>query len=197
MSHTIYHTKGFIVSSFDTGESNKFFRIYTKDHGLVNATAQGVRLMKSKLRYSLQDSHYCDISLVRGKDIWRITSASINKYHSNEIHLNRNKRIVFSKIIALLRKLIQGEEADPKLFKVIENGYLYLGQKDLDEKEIHNLEIILVLQILNILGYLDTPETYLKFVESDVFSASLINEVGESKQDVVSVINNTLESIDM
>jgi len=197
MSYTIYHTEGFIISSSDTGESNKFFRIYTKEHGLVNATAQGVRLMKSKLRYSLQDLYYCNVSLVRGKDIWRITSAGINKHHSDEIYLNKNKRIAFSRIIALLRKLIHGEETDPILFNVIENGYRYLSQTDLDEKEIHNLEIILVLQILNTLGYLDAPETYLKFVESDIFSSSLIDEVGVNKQGVVNVINNTLESIDM
>ena len=75
MLHHIYHTEGFVLSGQSVGEANKYFRIFTKDFGMVGAMAQGIRLLQSKLRYSLQDYSYSKISLVRGKQVWRIVGA--------------------------------------------------------------------------------------------------------------------------
>lgn len=77
MSHEIYTTKGYIISSEGKSESDKNFFILTKDLGLIRATAQGVRKIESKLRYSLQDFSFSEISFVMTKAGWRITSASI------------------------------------------------------------------------------------------------------------------------
>ncbi|HFC76631.1 MAG TPA: hypothetical protein ENJ27_00135 [Candidatus Moranbacteria bacterium] len=72
--HNIYNTEGIVLSSFGVGEANKFFHIFTRELGLIQATAQSVRELKSKNRYGLQDFSVSDFSLVRGRDIWRITN---------------------------------------------------------------------------------------------------------------------------
>src|SRR5947207_241148 len=107
MSHHIYQTDGFILASFDRGEANRYFHIFTRDLGMIQATAQGVRLIESKLRYSLQDYSLSHLSLVRGKDVWRITSAS--KLFNLHEEFGREQFTVFARVFSLLRRLIAGE----------------------------------------------------------------------------------------
>ena len=74
--HNIYHTEGIILESKNFGEAGRYYSIFTRELGMVYASAQGVRKMSSKLRFILQDLSYINIDLVQGKDFWRITSAS-------------------------------------------------------------------------------------------------------------------------
>ena len=74
--HHIYHTEGIILGSNNFGETGKYYAIFTRDLGMIYASAQGVRKMSSKLRFVLQDFAYLKIDLVKGKDFWRLTNAS-------------------------------------------------------------------------------------------------------------------------
>ncbi len=197
MSYTIYHTEGFVLTSFDSGEANKFFYIYTKDFGLIGATAQGVRHLKSKLRFSLQDLSFVNVSLVRGKGVWRIVNARMHDESIADVVSHKEKRIVFSRIISLIRRLVNGEQADDALYRVLRNGYSYLESPEPSKSDLRNLEIMSVLQILYILGYLAPPQEYLSFIESDVVSLSLLRAMDDVQKDAISVINTTLRSIDM
>ena len=105
--HNIYTTEGFILKSVNFGEANKYFFIFTKDFGLIKATAQGVRLLKSKLRYSLEDFSFTQVSIVRGKEVWRITSAQKIS--------GLNYLLLISKIFSLLLRLLHGEEKNDRL----------------------------------------------------------------------------------
>src|ERR1700733_8051707 len=75
MSHRIYTTSGFVVESRPYGEAGKILSIFTRDLGMVNAAAQGIRLVRSKLRYHAQDFSLAKFSLVRGRDLWRVVGA--------------------------------------------------------------------------------------------------------------------------
>ena len=63
MAHHVYTTPAYLIESTPSGEANKSYLLFTKDLGMIRATAQGVRLLKSKLRYSLQDSQCHTLSL--------------------------------------------------------------------------------------------------------------------------------------
>ena len=65
--HHIYTTKAIIIRSIPIGEANKYYFLLTEDLGFIRATAQGVRLDKSKLKGHLQDFCFVEISLVKGK----------------------------------------------------------------------------------------------------------------------------------
>ena len=74
--HHIHHTEGIILGSKNYGEAGKYFFIFTRELGMIYASAQGVRKITSKLRFILQDYAYVKIDLVAGRDFWRVTSAS-------------------------------------------------------------------------------------------------------------------------
>ena len=75
MSYTIITTPGFIIGSRPRGEAGKLLSIFTRDLGLVLASAQGIRLEKSKLRYAARDYSFGEYSFVKGKEFWRLTDA--------------------------------------------------------------------------------------------------------------------------
>jgi hypothetical protein len=74
----MYHkhtTRAFVLSVSPSGEKNHFITLFTREFGMIRAKAQSVRVSDSKLRYALQEYSYIEVSLVKGKDIWRITNA--------------------------------------------------------------------------------------------------------------------------
>ena len=133
MSYHIYTTRGIVLSERPWREADRIYSILTRDLGLVRATAIGVRKEASKLRGAIEPVSLSTISLVRGKEYWRLTSAEFIK------------RLEKSQPLILLEQLIQGESAHPELFDAV-------------EKNIESEEVTLVSQILFHLGYLKESE---------------------------------------
>lgn len=75
MSYTVVTTDGFIIGSEPRGEAGKLLSIFTRELGLVLAIAQGIRLEKSKLRYSTREYSFGQFSFVKGREFWRLTDA--------------------------------------------------------------------------------------------------------------------------
>jgi len=188
MSHTIYTTEGFILRSTNFGEANKYFFIYTEQFGLIKSTAQGVRLLKSKLRYSLEDYSYCQISLVRGREVWRITSME-KKSNLKEL----DKVILISRIFSLLLRLLHGEEKNITLFNIIKEGIQFLNNNKLDEKNTADFECILALRILSSLGYIGKLGDFDQFTTSPYFTLELLNAMSGLKSKAIFEINKSLK----
>ena len=112
MSYHIYTTKGIVLAERPIREADRVYRIMTRDLGLIHATALGVRKEASKLRGNIEPFSLSFISLVRGKDRWRITSAEFVRDISHAPTIARP--------FALLEKLIQGEATHPELFDAVE-----------------------------------------------------------------------------
>ncbi|MDO8593898.1 MAG: recombination protein O N-terminal domain-containing protein [bacterium] len=119
MSHHLYHTLGFILGSEGRGEANKSFTLLTKDLGLISATAQSVREERSKLRYGLQELSLSELTLVRGKDIWRLTGAALVDNLFLSFRDSPEITALFGRVFRLLRRLVAGEEKNERLFTVI------------------------------------------------------------------------------
>jgi DNA repair protein RecO len=187
--HHIYHTEGIILGSKDYGETGKYYSIFTRDLGMVYASAQGVRKMSSKLRYVLQDFSYIKLDLVRGKDFWRLTSASKTNKLDN-VCKDRDKYKIFINIARLLQRLLAGEESNGVLFGDLLNGLTIL-EKSKDKEELQNIEAIIVLRVLNNLGYVGNDEILKNIIKSP-FEESLIFEVGKSRLKILSHINKAL-----
>jgi len=188
--HHIYHTEGIILESRNQGEAGRYYAIFTRDLGMIYASASGVRKASSKLRYVLQDFAYLKIDLVRGKDFWRITSAS--KTNSLE-SLHKNKEIfpVFYQISKLLKRLLAGEEANESLFQDLIKG-LHILEETKGKKEIENVEVVIVLRILANLGYLGRQDSLEHLIASPV-ADDLIFEVAKNRTAILSEINKALK----
>ena len=187
--HHIYHTEGIILGSKNYGEAGKYYAIFTRDLGMINASAQGVRKLSSKLRFILQDFSYVKVDLVRGKDFWRVTSAS----KTNELESISKNPIsfeIFTNISKLLKRLLAGEYPNVLLFTDLLNG-LYFLENSKKNNEAQNIETIIVLRILNNLGYIGENEM-LKNITKSPFEENLIFEAGRSRTKILSEINKAL-----
>lgn len=188
--HHIYHTEALILGSKNYGETGRYYFLLTKDLGMIYASAQGVRKMSSKLRYVLQDFSYIKVDLVQGKDFWRITSAT----KTNELEkVTKNPQTfkVFHNIARLLRRLLAGVEPNESLFADLVRGLSVLEQAT-EPDDLHNIESIIVLRIVNNLGYIGESDVLENFIKSP-FEENLVFEASKNRRAIVKEINKALK----
>ena len=152
MTHHIYSTQAIILQNGVWGESNRTFSFLTKDFGLVSASAQGVREIRSKLRYSLKNFSHVQVSLVRGKEMWRVVTV-IPEESFNGMLNDYNKIIIFTRISKLLLRLVAGESHNEELFDFLLTLAQFLNTQELDEQLLQSVELLAELKIISLLGY--------------------------------------------
>ncbi len=202
----IHHTRGLILGSTVTGESNRFYKIFTEELGLVGAVAQSVREEKSKLRYVLQDLSWVTIDLVRGREVWRIISAgelveygvSIMKHGSDAGPIQNSKFKVqhsghFARMCSLVLRLVHGEGREDKLFHDLTLMTEFLEKDSVNLKLGLAFEAIVALRILDHLGYLDGVK-YKDFLYPAQLSTNLLEEFEKIRIATVPIINDALRS---
>ena len=197
--HHKHHTEGIILSSTNFGETGKFYSIFTRELGMVNASAQGVRKLSSRLRYVLSDFSHVRVDLVRGKDFWRVTSASKTNELETITKTTSGLKTV-ANVSKLLKRLLQGEEQNEALFqdvlaglRVLENKLLTVG---ISTEEIQNTEMVLVLRILHHLGYLGDEGKMSEFITSP-FAEELLPYVATNRRAILAEINKALNETQM
>ena len=131
MPYRIYNTDAVVIDIEDVGEASRRISLLTRDLGLIHAHAQGIRLLKSKLRFHLQLYRSVSVSLLMGREMWRIIGAMDSKPVACPF---------FPRIARMLLRLITGEEAAPKLFDIIRSPLV---------------ETEMTARLLGQLGYLD------------------------------------------
>lgn len=186
MSHEIYTTKGFIISSENRNESDKTFFIFTEKLGLIRAQAGGVRKLESKLRFVLQDFSYTEISLVSGRFGWKIVGASALNFFSEKIEKSRTK----VQALRLLKKLCPQDEPLPVLFSEIKNAFVFMDNQKLFSDK--SMDALLVLKVLSHLGYWG-DENENSFVESP-FNNEILNEITKVRKHIITQLNNSLRA---
>jgi len=134
MSYHIYTTEGIILKRRNVGEADSVFSVFTKDFGRVEMKAQGVRYLKSKLRYHLSGKAILRISFVdTNNDYYRLTDAE-------ELRIFENVRPHV--LLNLLERLVQGQQKDKRLWQDLVRSVMV---SDNDE--------VSVLRFLEHLGY--------------------------------------------
>lgn len=196
--HTIFETDCFVISSSPQGEANKQLDLLTRDFGLIRATAQGVRWLKSKLRYSLTDFSLTHVSLVRGKEFWRVTTATKIADVSADITSKEARETLF-RIFALLRRLLQGEEAHVELFDTVRKMFEVLRDISTTKPSdilprISVVEELTVLRILFLLGYVKDDPALRSFVETFELDEGILKQSSDARKTVVAEINRALKA---
>lgn len=200
--YEIYQTEGLVLKSIDLGEADKNLVVFTEEFGLIKIVAQGLRQTASKLRYGLQEFSFAQISIVRGRNVWRMTNALCGENLYFSLFKNKEKIKVISRVLNLLSQLLSGEEKNNDLYKVLKEALLFLRANDLEKESLQGFENILVLRILYCLGYLDKDEkvneevAYLDFLNLTEWNDSLLNKMEgvKIKQQVIFDINRSLRS---
>lgn len=193
MAEHVYSTPALILGSTAVGEANRLVDLFTKSHGRLRAMARSVRNEKSKLRYHLEPLRFSTVSLVHGRDFWRIVGVSADEEALEGLR-SKAARGVLGSAVKLLRRLLQGEEAAPGLFLTLSEGFTFLAQEDLSAEEMRNMECVLVLRILYQLGYLGKEEPLAPYVGEGPLSRELVSSISGVRRRAVAKINESLNA---
>ena len=198
----IHTTPGFIIDSRPYGEAGKILSIFTRDLGFIQATAQGIRLEKSKLRYHSQEYSQGFFSLVRGKEFWRLTSvqalADVVNTEVRPPRLRTESMQLSARIALLLRRFLHGEETNTELFECLSEFLKYLsGNNDFQKSEYLALENITVFRILKLLGYIGQEKKLEPYSGTNLLSGEILIEAEKHKMLLVNHINKALKESQM
>lgn len=191
MAHHIYQTEGYVLGTSPSGEANAYIRIYTKDLGLIHATAQGIRWQKSKLKYALQEFSYAQVSIVRGKEIWRITNA---RPEYNLFFLFRARPVeqeAVVRILSILERLVTGEESQTELFDIIHSAFGFLEVNNLTPAQVRLFEYIVLISMLDYLGYGPEAESLTRFAREPL-SHELLEEMDKVRAEAATFIRGSI-----
>ncbi|MBI3634128.1 MAG: DNA repair protein RecO [Candidatus Yonathbacteria bacterium] len=184
MSHHIYHTRGIILGSIAIGEANRFYKIFTEELGLVWVSAQSVRMEKSKLRYSLQHYVWVTLDLVKGREVWRITSAQEDVIHTI-LRTDTKHFKMFAEICALVSRMVHGERQEEGLFKDLFELANFLEQKEIPDDLVQSFQVFASARVLAWLGYFDDSLNE-QFTKTDKWSIDML-KIFEKEREAVSL----------
>ena len=188
----LYHTPAFVLGSVLRGVGSKLVSLFTRELGFLTAIAQSAREERSKLRYGLQDSSCSDITLVRGKEFWRLTRAECILNVASELRDSPEAARMVGRICALLRRLLAGEEKNEPLFNALAEGFRFVIGKP-SKQSVEGTEIVLVLRVLYFLGYLAPRGEFDPFLShTNLWDESVISKALLFRTLAVSEINNSL-----
>ena len=159
MSITKHTTSAFIIKYYESGENDLMYKIWTKDFGIIFALAKSVRKINAKLRMILRKNDFINITLVEGRELWRIVGTAedenLNQNFEKDLNLNQEKKFLE------IKKIIS-DGVDKFLEERKAYIYLFSLFKSIFDKENKNqiLEIskmkILIFYIINVFaGYAD------------------------------------------
>lgn len=172
MSYKTYITEAIICGNSNSNTADKSFLLFTRDAGMMYASAKSVREERSKHRYALQDFSRVRVTLVHGKSGWKITgSEAIENLYTNA-H-SRDARAFFRNTLMLLRRVARGETAHADIFDDVITASMLL-----EDTESSHVETILAFRILYTLGYV-APESTFEHIVREPLTSTLVGSVTE------------------
>lgn len=140
MSIEKYTTEALVIEHFDQGEHDRVYKLFTRDFGLIMAHAKSVRKLESKLRAHVLPRGRALVTLVQGKEVWRLVGAE-------EVHQNSKAT---HEAAQLIKRFIRGEGAHKTLYDRIINYLDSEGAYDVQKSK-----LLLYYMLLVELGYAD------------------------------------------
>ncbi len=160
--YEIYDTKGYVLRSLISRESDARVLLFTEKFGLIWANASGAKKDISKFRNLTQDLTKLNVFLVKGKGGYRITGGQFidniyfslkkNTEYSDEVF--KEKIIIIKNIFLLLEKVFLHNEQDFRIFSLLE---IFLDSfKKLEHTEVlKEKEVLFLAKLFFLWGYFD------------------------------------------
>lgn len=143
-----YETRGIVLARAPAGEANALITILTLELGIVRARAQGARAPGAKLAAALATFAESELVLVRGREVWRVAGAVLEKNWFKRIPRAARERA--ARVVGLLLRLAAGEASDAKMFPIVRGFFEALAV--LPKKTHDATEILAALRLLAALG---------------------------------------------
>lgn len=143
-----YASDGVVLRTRPLGEESALLSILTSELGLIHARAQGVKKMGAKLAGALQTLSESELTLVAGREGWRVRGA-VPRTNWFSV-LTPASRTRAARIAALLLRLVPADEKDARHFTLLTAFMTAL--KETPEAAHEALECLMVLRTLEALG---------------------------------------------
>jgi len=147
-----YTTDALVCGTYDRLTSDRSYRLFTRDLGMIWATARSVRLAKSRQRMALADFTLVRVSLVRGRGGWKIGSITPSKNYYYQA-LDQAARSGVVALVRSLRRFAAAEETQVDLFEFVIEVLEVTVTVVADRKW---FTLVVSLQLLNKLGYVSS-----------------------------------------
>ena len=182
-----YHTDALVLGSREMGESDRMLALYTRDFGLVRARARGIRAAKSKMRYALQNYSLANISLVKGKQGWRLAGASaLGSSGGKDIHGS----MAFARVANLVSRFVTGEEVHRALFDILREAHSALTQRTCEAWA--TIELVCVARVLYALGYISNEALKSALLTHTAYADEHLREAEAVRDELLSSINRAI-----
>ena len=106
-----YSTQCFVVESYPQSEHDRVYKLFTRDFGLISVHAKSIRKLESRLRAHVLPRTISLVTLVQGREVWRLVGAEQQKPVPEMIH----------EVTALVKRFIKGEGAQIALYDRLVN----------------------------------------------------------------------------
>lgn len=181
-----YQTEALVLRSYERGEADRVYALFTREFGYLWARASAVRRENSRQRYALQNGARTTVSLVRGKRGWRIAGAlAEDALNPHEVGTS-----VFTRVALLVERLVHGEESNQYLFDVLKEARRALMQEDVARHS--SIELLTVARILFSLGYLSTEAFGSALFLETAYVPKLLEETQSQRIKLLSSVNKAL-----
>ncbi len=188
MAHQIYQTECFVLRFSNIGEANRLYLLLTEDLGVIFAVAQGIRERYSKLRGNLQLFSLAKVSLVRGREVWRVVGAE-EAFHTWSLFKESERIRTVARLSALVSRLVHGESKEGKLFDIFRTALLSIGS-DTNSDHLSGVELVAQARILEDLGYFAAQGR--EWVLSGDYSKDLLDRAERERGVVLDEISRAL-----
>ena len=153
-----YQTQGFILKKENRGEADQIFTIYTKDFGKLEILGKAIRKISSKLRSGAETFYLSEIEFIQGKTYKTLTDAILVEKFKN-LRKDLKRLPIAYKISEILDNLVRGQEADEKIWHLLNETFNKLNNCQIVKlSSCQLLYYYFLWSLLSILGY--KPELY-------------------------------------
>jgi recombinational DNA repair protein (RecF pathway) len=179
-----YVTRCLVLESYDQGEHDRAYKVFTREFGMLVCQAKSIRKIESKLRAHILPRSISLITLVEGKEVWRLVGAVEEVPSPLYVH----------EVSTLLKRFVRGGGSQKTLYDRVvafmEAAHLYEEQ---------TARLLLYYIVLVELGYADakvigieTIKEYSKETVDDLYTRLLL-----TKEDVRRHVQAVLKEMQM
>lgn len=168
-----YVTPAMVIESFEQGEHDRAYKLFTREFGLIIAHAKSIRKLESKMKSHVLPRTESLVTLVRGKEVWRLVGAEEKYAERKMIH----------EVTALIKRFIRGEGAHKALYDRLQE-FLEVSVK----YDLRTSRILLYYILLVELGYADAKaigakdiKEYISFSVDDLYTHLILSIDSVSK----------------
>lgn len=150
MSIEKFTTEALVLAEYERGESDAMLLLYTRDFGVISAKQSSLK-KSSKLRQHLLVGRYTDVTVVKGREFYRIAGA-------RESVLSNNLEAT-SHISGVVKRFLGFENKNSKLYDRLRD---YITKENLDPNIV---KLCALTDVLVVGGYLDVSKLDMSLLE--------------------------------